>query len=175
MTERETKHHVKPVHPVSPVSLHFCGDSFLCGCVPGVYPVSSVSICFCVDSSLCGCVPGVNFVNSATSCFCVEPRLCGRCKEHGVTVQAAISAASMLAMARAQARNHPLPQNILTQAPINMRSQAGSFFLFSLFSSPCPLLSASSLSSSSASQYSSQGSQQCMHFEEEGNLHSVST
>ena len=47
-----------------------------------------------------------------------------RCKEHGVTVQAAVSAASMLAMARAQARNHPLPQNMLMQAPINMRSQA---------------------------------------------------
>lgn len=41
-----------------------------------------------------------------------------------MTVQAAISAASMLAMAKAQARNHPLPQNILMQAPVNMRSQA---------------------------------------------------
>lgn len=60
--------------------------------------------------------------------------LYGRCKEHGVTGQAAISAASMLTMARAQARNHPLPQSILVQAPINMRSQARSFFFFFCFS-----------------------------------------
>lgn len=46
-----------------------------------------------------------------------------RCKEKKVTVQAAVSAASMLAMARAQAESHPLPQNILVQAPINMRKQ----------------------------------------------------
>ena len=48
-----------------------------------------------------------------------------RCKEHGVTVQAAFSAASMLAMAKAQARNYPLPQNILMQTHVNMRSQVG--------------------------------------------------
>ena len=46
-----------------------------------------------------------------------------RCKEHGVTVGAAFSVASMLAMARAQARSYPLPQNMLMQTHINMRSQ----------------------------------------------------
>ncbi len=46
-----------------------------------------------------------------------------RCKEHGVTVGAAFSVASMLAMARAQARSYPLPQNMLMQTHMNMRSQ----------------------------------------------------
>lgn len=63
--------------------------------------------------------------------------LCGRCKEHGVTVQAAISAASMLTMARAQAPNHPLPQHLLLQAPINMRSQARTFSSFASSSCFC--------------------------------------
>ncbi|DBA75365.1 TPA: hypothetical protein ACH3X1_010632 [Trebouxia sp. C0004] len=51
--------------------------------------------------------------------------LISRCKEHGVTVGAAFSVASMLAMARAQARSYPLPQNMLMQTHINMRSQVG--------------------------------------------------
>ncbi len=40
-----------------------------------------------------------------------------------MTVGAAFSVASMLAMARAQARSYPLPQNMLMQTHINMRSQ----------------------------------------------------
>ena len=48
---------------------------------------------------------------------------CNRCKENKVTVQAAVSAASMLAMAKMQAGLFPLPANMLVQAPINMRKQ----------------------------------------------------
>ena len=40
-----------------------------------------------------------------------------------MTVQAAVSAASMLAMAKLQAGLSPLPANMLVQAPINMRKQ----------------------------------------------------
>lgn len=40
-----------------------------------------------------------------------------------MTVQAVVSAASMLAIAKVQATPHPLPQKILAQAPINMRKQ----------------------------------------------------
>ena len=79
--------------------------------------MESLFICACIEKYL-KTLPQIS-----------DLRVCARCKEHGVTVQAAISAASMLTMARAQARNHPLPQNILMQAPIDMRSQARSFFL----------------------------------------------
>lgn len=56
---------------------------------------------------------------------------CNRCKENKVTVQAAVSAASMLTMAKMQAGLSPLPANMLVQVPINMRKQVSTASMWS--------------------------------------------
>ena len=46
-----------------------------------------------------------------------------RCREQGTTVQAAVSAASAIAIAQAQNKTRALPQTLLLQCPANMRRQ----------------------------------------------------
>lgn len=46
-----------------------------------------------------------------------------RCKAHNTTVQGAVTAATMIAQAAAQAANSPLPQTIVMQCPVDVRKQ----------------------------------------------------
>lgn len=46
-----------------------------------------------------------------------------RCKAHNTTVQGAVSAATMVAQAAAQAARNPLPQTIVMQCPVDVRKQ----------------------------------------------------
>lgn len=46
-----------------------------------------------------------------------------------MTVQAAISACSMLALAKAQAERYALPQNVLVHVPVDMRKQVWQTFI----------------------------------------------
>ena len=50
---------------------------------------------------------------------------CVRCKAHNTTVQGAVSAATMVAQAAAQAAKNPLPQTIVMQCPVDVRKQVG--------------------------------------------------
>lgn len=47
--------------------------------------------------------------------------LISNCKSNGVSIQGAISAAAIVAVAKEQSVNYPLPQTVVVQAPANMR------------------------------------------------------
>ena len=47
-----------------------------------------------------------------------------RCKARKVSVQGAVTAATMVAQAIAQAAKNPLPQTIIMQCPVDVRKQA---------------------------------------------------
>lgn len=47
-----------------------------------------------------------------------------RCKARKISVQGAVTAATMIAQAIAQAAKNPLPQTIIMQCPVDVRKQA---------------------------------------------------
>lgn len=53
-----------------------------------------------------------------------------RCHDKGATVQGAVSAASAVANAAVQAKEFPLPQNLLLQCPCSVREQVCLSFVF---------------------------------------------
>lgn len=47
-----------------------------------------------------------------------------RCKARKVSMQGAVTAATMIAQAVAQAAKNPLPQTLIMQCPVDVRKQA---------------------------------------------------